>query len=272
VTNVAYAGASIDGDEIPSRLIQLFSSYEAIFYAVFRTQAKRVLLDRYSEVEQPLWPEIYHATGAVIDGKIKRLEDNIFTLRNVGLAPHPQKMDNFGQWVVFDFANFLISYQKFRDRVTEWAHDCGGLRIDHIGLRRAIDMAFMIYIGREFDPIFWIGEYLANSIVDEEEKNRLRLRLEAEFRVGKSDDTYMVNLDKRSPTAKKEALKFLVTSFLGQGSFRIFQKLRDSLLLRQNNLMSSKAVLHDEIEINPSLKAKFSENQWGLLRKIHFSI
>ena len=252
----AYDSPSIDGNEAAGRLIQLFSRYEAVFYAVFRTKTKRMLIDFYEEREQPLWPEIYHATGAVLEGKVKRL-DNLFTLRNIGLAPHAQKMDNFGQWVVSDFDGFFSGYLKYRERFVTWLIDSNP-SLDRGRLNQAFDLSFMIYIGSEFDPRLWIVTYLDRAIASEDEKTQLRHRLESQF----------LQTSAKQRTAgndNKEALKTLTLSLLGERQFRLIQKVRDVILLRSKR--SAIGIKQkNKVQIAPHLLARFSDAEWDLLR------
>ena len=256
IEGTAYDSPSIDGNEAAGRLVQLFSRYEAVFYAVFRTKTKRMLIDFYEEREQPLWPEIYHATGAALAGKIKRL-DNLFTLRNIGLAPHAQKLDNFGQWVVSDFDGFFAGYLKYRERFATWLIDRSP-NIDRSSLKQAFDLSFMIYIGSEFDPRLWIAAYLDRSIVSESEKSQLRTRLESQFL--------------RTPTNQqaagndnKEALKTLSLSLLGERQFRLIQKARDVILLRSHQSATG-IDQKNKVQIAPHLIGRFPDAEWSLLR------
>ena len=173
VPNVEYQGPPLDAADVPARLLQLFSHYEALFYAVFRTAAMRVLLDRYSEPEPPLWPEIYHSTGAVVAGKVHR-NDKIFCLRNIGNAPHYRSDSsflNFGQWIAADFEGFLAHYAIYRSRVLGWS--AAG---PDSSVLKALDIAFLTYIGSEFDLGSWI-ERACETVADKRERETLRLRL-----------------------------------------------------------------------------------------------
>jgi glycosyltransferase domain-containing protein len=174
--NVEYQGPSIDANEIGARLIQLFSQYEALFYAVFRTNTIRVLMEQCQKPKPPLWPEIYHSTSAVVAGKIHR-NNAIFCLRNIGDAPHhsaDSTFVNFGQWIAADFDGFLEHYRKYRACVLDWSSP----NADPHNLRRTIDLAFITYIGSEFDRPYWIDR-CAETVIGTDERDKLRARLKS---------------------------------------------------------------------------------------------
>lgn len=180
IKGIAYNGLPFDGNEIGSRLMQLFSHYEALFYAVFPTSVQRTLFKRYREAERPLWPELYHSTAAVIEGKIHR-QDSIYSLRYVGVAPHFQPIEDFAQWIAKDFDDFLDRYRQYCQRVAEWTAGLDDLRIGSGELRRALDMGFAIYLGRMFSMPDWINEYASIAVADEQERAALRLRVRQNF-------------------------------------------------------------------------------------------
>jgi glycosyltransferase domain-containing protein len=180
VERVAYEAASIDGEEVSTRLMQLFSNYEAFFYAVFPTAVQRKLFKQSNEGRHPLWPEIYHSTAAVIQGKIKRL-DNIYSLRNTGVAPHVQPISDLTRWIAKDFDDFIDRYRQYCERVAEWTAGRDDLRIDAVALRHALDMAFAVYLGRMFSLPDWIDEYASIAVADERERAALRLRVRQNF-------------------------------------------------------------------------------------------
>lgn len=122
IPNFEYQGEPIDADEISGRMLQLFSRYESPYYAVFRTPVIRLLFERCRDHEPPLWPELYHATAAVIAGKIHR-NNTIYCLRNIGNPPHHRSATgylNFGQWIAADLDGFLMRYVRYRNQVLEW--------------------------------------------------------------------------------------------------------------------------------------------------------
>jgi glycosyltransferase domain-containing protein len=289
IENIVYEGASIDSEEVGGRLIQLFSSYEASYYAVFRASVQRKLVTRCEQAEMPLWPETYHSTAAVIEGKIKRL-DNIHCLRNIGNTPHhSQQIKNFGRWAATDLDGFLDRYRTFREIAVRWALERTGGHIGQDNLRHAIDMAFILYLGREFDRPYWIEQYLTTAISDEEEKARVRARLEHILYEG---DKIEIEKEKEKLAvfplheATVSLLISVLKSIVGEKRFRQLQAVRRLGLrgmrdarrelnrgwLRKDGgwtlEKAANAEQQPEIRVAGFLKRRYPQEQWDLLRKL----
>jgi glycosyltransferase domain-containing protein len=179
IPNIEYQGESIDADEVSGRLMQLFSRYEAPYYAVFRVPVLRLLFERCKDILSPLWNEMYHSTGAAIAGKIHR-SNTIYCLRNIGNPPHYKagsSFINFGQWIAADLDGFLMHYVGYRDQVLEWAAPGA----DRDTVHRVLDMAFITYIGSEFNLSFWIDS-CCETAKDESARDKLRARLNQNLR------------------------------------------------------------------------------------------
>jgi glycosyltransferase domain-containing protein len=290
IENIVYEGASIDSEEVGGRLMQLFSSYEASYYAVFRTSVQRKLLTRCEQAELPLWPETYHSTAAVIEGKIKRL-DNIHCLRNIGNTPHhSQQIRNFGRWVASDLDGFLERYRTFRQSAVGWATEQTDGRIGSNNLQRAFDMAFVLYLGREFDPSYWIEQYLAIAISDETEKGSVRARLEQILYEG---DKIKIEKEKEEEKlvvfplheATVSLLISVLKSIVGEKRFRQLQAVRRLGLKGMRDAQrelnrgwlwkddgwtlkkAANAEQQPEIRVAGFLKRRYPQEQWDLLRK-----
>ncbi len=261
IQGVEFEGDSLDSENFSSRLMQLFSRYESPFYAVFRAPINRILLDRYAEAEQPLWPEIYHSTAAIIEGKIKRL-DNIYALRHTGIAPLPHQMASFDQWVLSDFDSFFARYRKFRDKVAEWEFNGKLSDADRNKLHRLIDTVFMLYIGKHYDAKLWIDRCLEASILTTDEMAQLRNRLEKNL-IPPKDEPW------KAPTIMA-AIKLLAISLLGARGVRIYQDIRDSLFGRRDAPTIVPVGQQNSIEIVSGLKEKLHAKEWEPLSKIPF--
>jgi glycosyltransferase domain-containing protein len=271
VENIAYAGDSIDGDEIGVRLMQLFSRYEAPFYAVFRTSVQRTLFDRHKSVEQPLWPEIHHSVGAIIEGKLKRL-DNIYSLRNTGipplstLQPWPQ---SFGEMAANDFDEFFRCYRQFTARVLEWAVHRPDCTIDRRRLGRALDMAFGLYVGREVHLPFWIDKYVATAVQDESARIALRFRTlrdlllapEAPLPLSGGKSAEIMSLVRRRTYG---AVVKCGKSILGPKGVTLVQRLHWARAA-QSGVGKE---LDKRLQVPAWLKEKFHDDEWNLVRKI----
>ena len=181
VNAIVYGRASIDGAEIATRLMQLYSGYEATFYAVYRTGIQRSILESIPpDLERFLMVEACQSAASVLRGKIKRL-DGIYYFRNNGVAPHPRDVEGWNQWMAQDFGGFYSSYLRHRARIVQLADSISTGPRDLGQLGRAIDMSFLLHVGREFHPGYWIEEYLSAFVRDPGDRNRLRDRLDMEM-------------------------------------------------------------------------------------------
>lgn len=284
IPNIEYQGNSIDADEISGRLMQLFSRYEAPYYAVFRTPILRLLFKRSRETEPPLWPEIYHSTSAVIAGKIHR-NNTIYYLRNIGIPPHYRSGTsflNFGQWVAADFDGFLAHYFKYRACVLQWA----GSGADREVLHRALDMAFITYIGLEFDAPYWVDRCV-ETVTEKDEQEKLRFTL--------SQNLYRARASGSPPTISsagrelfksiigKEAIA-LIRCVHEKGMASAIERARETLIrrIREKSLTrtikrarktksgwtvayESSAGQDCSVHVAPWIMKRFPAEQWNLL-------
>jgi glycosyltransferase domain-containing protein len=289
IENNAPVRHSIDSEEVGGRLMQLFSGYEANYYAVFRASVQRKLLILCEQAEMPLWPEIFHSAAAAIEGKIKRL-NNIYCLRNIGNAPHfNNDIRNFGRWVASDLDGFLEKYGRFREKAISWASEQADGRIGSENLRRAIDMAFVLYLGREFDASYWIEQYLAIAMFDETEKAKVRARLEQILY--ESDEIEIEEEEEKLAVfplheATVSLLFSLLKSIVGEKRFRQLQAVRRLGLKgardqqREQNrgwcrkgdgwalVKAANAEQWPEIRVAGFLKRRYPQEQWDFLRKL----
>ena len=178
INTIVYDGPSIDGSEVATRLMQLYSNYEATFYAVYRTAVQKKLLECMpSDLERFLMLETTQSAATAISGKVKRLE-GIYYLRNLGVPPHARDVEGWNQWMAQDFPEFYACFTKHRERMLALASRQAGKAFDALRTARAFDMMFLLYVGREFHLGFWLDEYLRTLIDNESERNGMRLRLE----------------------------------------------------------------------------------------------
>ncbi len=220
-------GPSLDGNELATRLIQLFSRYECPFAAVYRVSATRAIIPRFEEIRVLLFTEVFHATASVILGKIKRL-NGLYYLRNVGVPNNPRPFQSWRDWYVMDFDEFVEHYRQYRamvmDLVAQTSKD-----VDAKKLRRTIDMAFMVYAGREFHMLHWMHFYLTETITDENERERLRPFL--------MDRLWKQAAPQPPAAAEKEAANIMTTNIAPQ------------------------------LRIPAQVEARLSREQWKLLAK-----
>ena len=152
LTGIAYQGPPIDKDEPMKRLHCLFSRYEPLTYAVYRTGVMTEALERASELRSMLGRELLGGAIAVLAGKVMRLP-----LLYLGRSLGPS-----GDYLDWHPAEFLISspqslfeeYGRYRAALLAWYSALGfaaGER-EH----RIIDLAHLRYL----------AEYLRPEVVD----------------------------------------------------------------------------------------------------------
>ncbi len=176
IDNMVYQEPSIDGNDVGGRLMQLYSNYEAPYYAVFRTEIQRRIIQSAQSIELAIMVETFHSAAAVSQGKIGRL-DKIYYLRNVGVPRHVNAIESWNQWMVSDFDDFFERYREHRGRLINLISSGEVGDIDGQKLRRCIDMAFVLYLGWGFQLDYWIDEYLAGAVSDEDDRGRLRQKI-----------------------------------------------------------------------------------------------
>lgn len=172
VASMVYQAPSIDADEVSARLMQLYSQYEATFYAVYRVPIQERIFEAIpTDLEKFLQVEATQSALTAATGRVKRLDD-LYYLRNLGVAPLPRDLEGWNQWMAQDFDGFYAAYRRHRGRVLA-SVESSATEEDLERLRRAIDMSFLLHVGLEFHLGFWIDEYLATCVKGETERGRI---------------------------------------------------------------------------------------------------
>jgi len=263
VDSFHYEGPSIDGGEAGARLIQLHARYESPYYAVFRTAAQRVIIRQAMQLTPVNFVEIHHSTLAVLTGKIKRL-DEVYYLRNLSVTPHSREFGGWYQWLAKDFDQFFDYYRNHRKRAIDYALSLPDASLDAATYRMAIDMAFILYVGRGFSLPYWIDHYLARALIDEEERQKTRKWLEKSLMPGQRvDGAFQI----------RTAIINLIQYFFGEEGIKMARKLR-ALVTRTG---AEARLIHSlngqsNVSIAPPIKAYFPKSQWDVLLPILLSV
>ena len=179
-------------------------------------------------------------------------------LRNIGNPPHYRAQAsyrNFGEWIAADLDGFLAHYIKYRASALEWA----ATGADENNLHTALDLAFMTYIGSEFDPSFWIDRCC--DAVREEERDRLRTRLRQNLSGAGARGA--------SPSirgAVRELAGAIVRAVLDRSPSRIRAAIQRTRWRRLTSV-SQKTPSYD-IHVRRSVASRFSSEQLNLLSGI----
>jgi len=252
-----YDSPSVDGGEIGSRLMQFYTRYEAPFYAVVRTSIQKSIFARAQDINTLMLLETFHSAAIVAAGKLKRL-DNIYNLRNLGVAPHARPVEGWNQWMARDFDDFFEHYRAHRARVMDFVSSLGGPKIDPQTLRRALDMSFIVYLGREFHSGYWLDEYLTTVIADRDERSKLRQQLNARHLTTTSP-----------PISLGEVLKTSVKSVIKKGLGKRGRRFATQVVHPAvKNLTDIVPLAQDpSIRISRGLVSMFSDADWAFVSR-----
>jgi len=143
--HVEYSGLSIDNNSILNRFWQLMSNYEAIAYAIFKTN---VIVDTFIhalEFPIPMYSELFLGVHPLIRGKVKRLPHIYYARRaeSVSFELHKTKVHPLTY-----FANhteeIFVEYARYRNALikTILEHECGS---NPDTLARYIDLIHSVY-------------------------------------------------------------------------------------------------------------------------------
>jgi glycosyltransferase domain-containing protein len=148
LTGIAYQGPPIDANEPLARLRSLFSRYEPLTYAVYRTRVMTDALERTREVRSMLGRELLGGAVTVLAGKVMRLP-----LLYLGRSLGPS-----GEYVDWHPAEFLLSspqslfeeYGRYRAAVLAWL-SASGLAAGERE-KRIIDLIHLRYLDGYLRP------------------------------------------------------------------------------------------------------------------------
>lgn len=140
IQHLLYASDSIEDESYLARINQLFGKYEALFYAVYRSDALQKAFAFIQSVQTTLWQELILAAAIVIQGRVKRLPF-FYYARSTGESSefvnwHPHEIFSrdpslfFQDYLAYRAALFNGFPEKFKT-----AH-----------AKRIFDLAHMIYI------------------------------------------------------------------------------------------------------------------------------
>jgi glycosyltransferase domain-containing protein len=261
--HLEYQDASIDGSDICTRLMQLFSRYESPFYCVSRTPIQRQVLEQATGSISGAFFELFHATAVVVRGKIKRLS-GLHYLRDMtsttsSAAPVADqgtvRPGNFLQWAANDFDGLFSAYTQHREKIINAAIHTGA-KVNVESLKRCLDMTFIIYLGRQFHLSSWIDEYVTRNIPSTLDGDSLRARFYRNFGIVWPQPS-QPKLKFRQRLAKKiedpmAALRSLKARAFGMRAFET----RFAMFESENGA---------RLAINPSLLPLFSKEIWPSL-------
>ncbi|MEQ8345894.1 MAG: TIGR00180 family glycosyltransferase [Sneathiellaceae bacterium] len=146
---VVYRGPSVAGADALARLQAQFAAYEAVYYAVMRTEAARRAFMRTADMETTLGKELLSAALTVAQGEVVRLP-MLFYARSTGQSYsysnwHPHQI------LAREPALLFREYGRFRGILGDGIVGTTGWQGRREDLDTALDMVFLKYMGSFLD-------------------------------------------------------------------------------------------------------------------------
>jgi glycosyltransferase domain-containing protein len=150
VRSVAYAGPSLDGATPLRRLQQFLDDYEAITYAVYRTEVLRDALGTALRTGSLLARELLAGATAVVAGKVARLPVFYYARNeapsNAYTRWHP------AHWLSSDPHGMFREYGHYRSALLDRLAKAPDLELPPEEAARAVDLAHLVYLSRYLAP------------------------------------------------------------------------------------------------------------------------
>ncbi len=121
-----YKSPSIDGNSFPERFLQLMSQYEAVFYAVFKTNVLKSVFNQVIDIDGSMFPELFRGLAPLVEGKIKRLQGIYYS--RCASPPHElaqrTKWHPY-QWLADNPEELIEEYLIYRDTLLNYIKNSG---------------------------------------------------------------------------------------------------------------------------------------------------
>jgi len=161
ITSMAYRGPSLDDEDPLRRLRRLLGGYEAVTYAVYRTEILRQVLQEAGGVRSLLGRELLGAELTAVLGQVARLPVLYYGRAVAGSGPHIQ-------WHPVEFLlsspeELLAEYARIREVVTAWLAKVGPTDRSAEDTRRVVDLLHLRYLSEYVTP--GILDYLVDGVL-----------------------------------------------------------------------------------------------------------
>lgn len=160
LTSIVYAGESLDREDPLTRLRECFTRYEAVTYAVYRSDVMRDALSRIQPLKSMLGRELLAGALTVVAGKVARLPVGYY---GRSLSPsHP-----YQHWHPIDFLisspqGLFDDYARYRQILLERLETAGTARTP-ADLLKIIDLVHLRYFADYAGP--GMMDYLLEQVV-----------------------------------------------------------------------------------------------------------
>jgi glycosyltransferase domain-containing protein len=159
---VEYAAPSLDANDLAGRICQLLSNYEAIFYAVYRTERIRRALIASEQIRSPHFWELFAGLSALAGGKVRRIPIVSHARRSFVPAPavrwHPVPL------IVDDPDGFLADFVDYRRRLLDF-FTSQGIAVEPEFTKR-ITQAHLIYFLNAVGDGVWLRQLIERDFAN----------------------------------------------------------------------------------------------------------
>jgi len=168
-----YAGESNEASHPGARIFRLCQNYESVFYGVFKTDDLRDILAEAASIPSLHYQELFQSVGALIKGKIIRLQC-FYAGRRSGPEAEPTR-DRWQTyyWFADNPAEFLQHYAEYRNRVAAFYAAQGSMpRLDRDAFLRVLDITHAMYFSKGCPPAYFhsrLHAYWPNDAFKEEQ-------------------------------------------------------------------------------------------------------
>lgn len=161
ITAVVYSGDSLDRSDPLERVLDLFSRYEAVTYAVYRTDVLRSVLRRAQTVQSLLARELLAGALTAVSGPIARLPVFYY-----GRSLRPS--ERYRGWHPLEVlaaapTQLLGEYARYRVILADALIDRDSRVLDRTQILNLLDLAHLRYLSGYFTPE--VGSYLVEELL-----------------------------------------------------------------------------------------------------------
>ncbi len=151
-----YAGESNDAKHPGARIFRLCQNYESLFYGLFRTTDLREILAEAGTIPSLHYQELFQSVGALIKGKVKRLQC-FYAARRSGPEAEPgrERWQTY-YWFADNPAEFLQHYVDYRQRVARFYAVHGAApQLTPSDFQRVLDITHAMYFAKACPPEYF---------------------------------------------------------------------------------------------------------------------
>lgn len=150
ITSVAYRGPSVDAEDPLGRLRQLLERYEAVTYAVYRTEVLQAVLQEVQSVRSLFTRELLGAELTTVRGKVAR-RPLLYYGRSVG-ASGPHVHWHPVEFLVSSPKELAADYARLREIVLGLLSRTGATDRPAEEVQRLVDLLHLRYLSEYVSP------------------------------------------------------------------------------------------------------------------------